>query len=126
MTAPDSDPASYVAAVLILYVELPETPLRASVQDQWQARRLYNRGVPVRVVESALLLASLRRLVRPADGPPLSPIRSLAYFLPIIDELLSHPPPDNYLDYLRLKLRCVAEEKGASAEVQKKTFPDDR
>ena len=38
--APDSDPASYVAAVLILYVELPETPLRASVQDQWQARRV--------------------------------------------------------------------------------------
>ena len=79
---PDSDPATYVAAVLILYVELPETPLRASVQDQWQARRLHDRGVPLRVVESALLLASVRRMVRPADGPPLSPIRSLAYFQP--------------------------------------------
>ena len=124
--APDSDPASYVAAVLILYVELPETPLRASVQDQWQARRLCDRGVPLHVVESALLLASLRRLVRPADGPPLSPIRSLAYFLPVIDELLSHPAPDNYLEYLRLKLRRLAGEKNASAEVQKKTFPDDR
>ena len=123
---PDSDPATYVAAVLILYVELPETPLRASVQDQWQARRLYDRSVPLRVVESALLLASLRRLVRPADGPPLSPIRSLAYFLPVIDELLSHPPPDNYLEYLRLKLRCIGGEKSASAEVQKKTFSDDR
>ena len=124
--APDSDPAGYVAAVLILYVELPETPLRASVQDQWQARRLCDRGVPLRVVESALLLASLRRLVRPADGPPLSPIRSLAYFLPVIDELLSHPAPDNYLEYLRLKLHRLAGEKSASAEVQKKTFPDDR
>jgi hypothetical protein len=124
--APDSDPAGYVAAVLILYVELPETPLRASVQDQWQARRLCDRSVPLRVVESALLLASLRRLVRPADGPPLSPIRSLAYFLPVIDELLSHPAPDNYLEYLRLKLRRLAGEKNASAEVQKKTFPDDR
>jgi hypothetical protein len=123
---PDSDTASYVAAVLILYVELPETPLRASVQDQWQARRLYDRSVPLRVVESALLLASLRRLVRPADGPPLSPIRSLAYFLPVIDELLSHPPPENYLEYLRLKLRRITEEKGGSAEVQKKTFSDDR
>ena len=38
--SPDSDPASYVAAVLILYVELPDTPMRASVQDQWQARLL--------------------------------------------------------------------------------------
>ena len=120
---PDSDPATYVAAVLVLYVELPETSLRASVQDQWQARRLYDRGVPLRVVECALLLASLRRLVRPADGPPLSPIRSMAYFQPIIDELLSHPPPDNYLEYLRLKLRRMA---AGSAEVQKRTLSDDR
>src|ERR1022692_275532 len=123
---PNSDPATYVAAVLILYVDLPETPLRASVQDQWQARRLHDRGVSLRVVESALLLASLRRLVRPADGPPLSPIRSLAYFLPVIDELMSHPAPDNYLEYLRLKLRRLAGEKSASAKVQKRTFSDDR
>ena len=123
---PDSDPASYVAAVLILYLELPETPMRASIQDQWQARRLYDRGVPLRVVESAFLLASLRRLIRPTDGPPLSPIRSLAYFLPVIDELLAHPTPQNYLEYLRLKLRRLAEERGTSAEVQKKAFPDDR
>jgi hypothetical protein len=63
----DSDPESYVAAVLMLYVDLPETPLRASVQDQWQAQRLHNRGISLRLVESALLLGSLRRLVRPAD-----------------------------------------------------------
>ena len=89
--ATDSDPAT----VLILYVELPETPMRASVQDQWQTRRLHDRGVPLRVVESAFLLASLRRLARHSDGPPLPPIRSLAYFLPVIDELLTHPAPDN-------------------------------
>ena len=124
--APESDPATYVAAVLLLYVELPETPLRASAQDQWQARRLHDRGVALRVVESALLLASLRRLIRPADVPPLPLIRSLAYFLPVIDELLSHPVPDNYVEYLRLKLRRIAEERTASAEVQKKTFSDDR
>jgi hypothetical protein len=125
-SVPDSDPASYVAAVLILYVELPETPIRASVQDQWQARRLYDRGVPLRVVESALLLASLRRLIRPADGPPLSPVRSLAYFLPVIDELLAHPASDNYLEYLRLKICRIAEQRGTPAKVQKKTFSDDR
>lgn len=117
---PDSDPASYLAAVLILYVELPETPMRASVQDQWQARRLQDRGVPSRVVETAFLLASLRRLIRPADGPPLSPIRSLAYFLPVIDELLAHPAPDSYLEYLRLKLRRLA---GQRDYVHKKAFP---
>ena len=82
---------------------------------------------PLRVVESALLLASLRRLDAARRWRhALSPIRSLAYFLPVIDELLSHPAPDNYLEYLRLKLHRLAGEKGASAEVQKKTFSDDR
>jgi hypothetical protein len=99
---------------------------RASVQDQGQARRIYDRGVPLRAVESAFLLASLRRQGRSADGPPLSPIRSFAYFQPVIDELISHPPPDNYLDYLRLKLNQFGGEKNASAKVQKKTFSDDR
>ena len=124
--APDADPATYTAAVLLLYVDLPDTPLRPSVQDQWQARRLYDRGVPLRLVETALLLASLRRLVRPADVPPLPPVRSLAYFLPVIDELQSHPPPDNYLEYLRLKLRQFAKDKGGPADVQKNTFSEDR
>jgi len=122
----ESDPGSYVAAVLILYVDLPETPLRASVQDQWQARRLHDRGIPLRLVESALLLGSLRRLTRPSNLPPLTPIRSLAYFQPLIDELLAHPAPDQYLDYLRLKMRHIAGEKPIPADVQKNTFSDDR
>ena len=40
----------------------------------------------------------------------------------MIAELLSHPVPDTYVQYLRLKLRRVAAEKATSAEVQKKTF----
>jgi len=124
MTASASDPTPYVAAVILLYVELPETPLSASFQDHRQARRLHDRGVPLQIVESALLLASLRRLVRPADLPPLTPIRSLAYFQPVIDELLVHPMPDNYLEYLRLKLDRIA--KRSATPIQKNTLPDDR
>jgi hypothetical protein len=123
---PGGDAATYIAAVLLLYVELPDTPLRAGVQDQRQARRLHERGIPLRLVESAMLLASLRRLVRPVDVPPLPPIRSLAYFLPVIDELLAHPVPDSYLEYLRLKLRRMAGEQISPADVQKNTFSDDR
>jgi hypothetical protein len=106
------------------YVELPETPLSASLQDHRQARRLHDRGIPLRIVESALLLGSLRRLIRPADLPPLPPIRSLAYFQPVIDELLVHPMPDNYLEYLRLKLNRFAAR--AISPVQKNTFSEDR
>jgi hypothetical protein len=99
--------------------------LRASIQDRAQAQRLHDRGVPLRLVESALLLGSLRRLMRPAGVPLLTPIHSLAYFLPVIEELLDHPPPDTYLEHLRLKLRRIAEEKSVPADVQKKTFSED-
>src|SRR6266478_147079 len=107
----DPDTASYVTAVLTLYLGLPETPLRADAQDQRLARQLHERGVPLRVVKSAFLLASLRRLLRPADVPALSPIRSLAYFQPVIEELLSNPAPEDYVEYLRLKLQQLAESK---------------
>ena len=70
------------------------------------------------------MLASLRRLIRPADRPPLPPIRSLAYFQPVITELQQQTLPDGYLDYLRLKL-CSAI-KATPADVQKNTFSDDR
>jgi hypothetical protein len=124
LSQPESNPALYVSTVLMLYVDLPDTPLRASAQDQWLARKLYEQAVPLTVVESALLLASLRRLVRPTDLPPLPPIRSLAYFQPVIAELQQQPLPAGYIDYLRLKLQTLG--KIVPAEVQKNTFPGDR
>ena len=122
---PNSDPALYVAAVLTLYVDLPDTPLRASVLDQRQARLWFDRGVPLEVVETALLMACIRRTVRPADVPPLPRVRSLAYFQPVIEELQKHPAPAGYLQYLRLKLRRGTDNP-TPAEVQKSTFSDDR
>jgi hypothetical protein len=123
-SASESDSTAYVAAVVMAYVELPETPLSANLQDHRQAQRLHDRDIPLRIVESALLLGSLRRLIRPAELPPLPPIRSLAYFQPVIDELLVHPMPDNYLDYLRIKLNRFASR--SASPVQKNTFPGDR
>jgi hypothetical protein len=122
---PNSNSVLYVSTVLTLYVDLPDTPLRASVPDQRQARTWFDRGVPLSVVETALLLACLRRTARPPDAPPLPRIRSLAYFQPVIDELLEHPTPGGYLEYLRLKLRSVVDNPGP-AKVQKTTLSDDR
>ncbi|MGI8744139.1 MAG: hypothetical protein ACR2NN_16510 [Bryobacteraceae bacterium] len=120
---PAAEPA-YIAAVLLLYVDLPDTPLRFSPPDQYLARKLHEQGVPLSLVESALLLASLRRLIRPTDLPPLPPIRSLAYFQPVIGELRQQPLPDGYLGYLRLKLNNAAQ--ALPTHVQKTTFSDDR
>ena len=122
---PGSNPALYTSTVLTLYVDLPDTPLRASIQDQRHAKRLFETGVPLPLVETALLLGSLRRLGRPSDLRPLPRIRSLAYFQPVIEELQDHPAPNGYLHYLRLKLRAVID-KAPPARFQKSTFSDDR
>jgi hypothetical protein len=122
---PNTNPALYVNAVLTLYVDLPDTPLRASVPDQRQARTWFDRGVSLPVIETALLLAHLRRTTRPADMPALPRIRSLAYFQPVVEELLENPAPDGYLAYLRIKLRHIVDHP-MPAKVQKSTFSDDR
>ena len=99
--------------------------LQRAGQRQLPSVILLRSGPYGRIAESALLLASLRRLLRPADLPPLSPIRSLAYFQPVVDELRVHPMPAHYLDYLRLKLNRIPAG-AAPAQVQKTTFSDDR
>jgi hypothetical protein len=100
--------AAFVAQVLMLYVDLPDTPLRPSATDQSLARKLFVETVPLPLIESALLLGTLRRLNRAPDLPPLPKIRSLAYFVPVIEELKLQPLPEGYLDYLRLKLRRLS------------------
>lgn len=109
MTAAGAEPSAYVATVLTLYLDLPDTPLRPSPVDQSLASRLHQQAVPLPLVESALLLATLRRLSRPSELPPLPKIRSLAYFLPLIAELQQQSLSDGYLDYLRLKLRKLSQ-----------------
>ncbi len=108
------DRSEYLATVLSMYLEMPETPLRAGPNDRERAGDLYQRYVPLTIVESAFLLGSLRRLGRPPQSPRLSPIRSLAYFMPVIEELLANPFPEGYLDYLRHKLRKLTAQSPQS------------
>jgi hypothetical protein len=56
------------------------------------------------VIENALVLAATRRLVRPTGAPPLGTIRSLAYFLPVIEEVRELRVSQDYFRYLRHKL----------------------
>jgi hypothetical protein len=95
------EPELYVSAVLRLYLELPDAPPRARPYDRRLARQLNEQGVDLALVETALLLATARRSKRSPSAAPLGPIRSLYYFLPVIEELRRQPPPEGYLAYLR-------------------------
>ena len=107
---------AYQTAAIAFYLASPDTPRRASAHDRSVAQRLFEQGIPLPVIESALLLATLRRRSRPTDATPLSPIRSLAYFLPVIAELQQQPLPDGYLDYLRRKMAAIAKPLPARAQ----------
>jgi hypothetical protein len=124
VNAVGSEEAVYIAFVLTLYADLPDTPTRPSPMDQSLARKLHQEAIPLALVESACLLATLRRLARAPDLPPLPKIRSLAYFLPVIAELQQQPLPAGYLDYLRLKVRTLSSDSRLG--VKKSTLLDER
>jgi hypothetical protein len=105
-----------VTAVLTLYAGLPDTLSRPNPAGRSVARNLHRQPVPLPLVESALLLGTLRRLARPSELPPLPKIRSLAYFLPVIAELQQKPLPAGYLDYLRLKLQRLTQPSASCPE----------
>jgi|SRR5581483_3584362 len=99
------DQGEYVRRVLETYRATPGTCGAARSPDRLLAAQLYERGVPFESVENALTLAAARRLIRPADAPPLAPVRSLAYFLPVIDEVLKLTIGPDYFRYLRHKIQ---------------------
>jgi hypothetical protein len=98
----------YVRQVLEAYRKTPGTMGTVRRADRMLAAQLYQRGLSVKVVENALVLAATRRLIRPTDAPPLGTVRSLAYFLPVIEEVLESRVSPNYFDYLRHKLARIA------------------
>jgi hypothetical protein len=98
----------YTRRVLEAYRKTPGTMGTVRRPDRVLAAQLYQRGVSVSVIENALVLAGTRRLMRPADAPPLGTIRSLAYFLPVIEEVLELRVSPDYFQYLRLKLGRIA------------------
>ena len=97
------DQTQYVSRILARYRALPGTLQRVLRDDRHTARDLHQRNVPISIVENAFTLVIARR-ARPPDAKPLDPIRTLRYILPVIEELLSHPPAPGYLRYLEVRL----------------------
>jgi len=93
----------YVWAVLDLYVQLPDTLPPAGLRDRTLAEHFFDRQIPIDIVEAALVLGSARRIFR---CPAPAPIRSLAYFESIVDELLAPPSPAADGRFWRFKMRC--------------------
>ena len=95
----------YVRQVLEAYRNTPGTCGHVRQPDRLLAIELFQRGVPLEKIENALVLAAVRRMIRPADAPPLAVVRSLAYFKPVIEEVLEMKVSEEYFLYVRQKLQ---------------------
>lgn len=88
----------YVRRLLQAYRELPDASGRVRAADRQLAARLFRDQVPLQLVTAAFQLALARRHARPPGEPPLNAIRSLHYFLPVLEEVRALDP--GYLDYV--------------------------
>ena len=98
----------YIDQVLSAYRQSPGTTGTIRRPDRLLAAQLQERGVPLMAVENALVLAAARRMIRPTGAPSLGTIRSLAYFLPVIEEVLSLRVGPDYFQYVRQRLERLA------------------
>ncbi len=105
------DQRDYVRRLLEAYRATPGTSGAVRRPDRVLAAQLYARGVPLEALENAFVLAATRRMIRPAGAAPLGTIRSLAYFSPVIEEVLQLQVGPEYFQYLRHKL-----QRGALAQ----------
>jgi hypothetical protein len=102
---------AYVNAVVTNYVRLPGTPLHASRGDRQFAGILYDRRVPLRAVYAGFVLAVARRELRSPAMPRFPAIRTLRFFLGVVDEILETRPDNAYIEYLAAKIKPFVAKK---------------
>ena len=107
--------ADFVLQVIALYRRLAGNHVRPRRTDRELAAAWHHRGMTLASIEGAMLLALARRTVRPPEAPLLPPIRSLHYFIPLLEEVTARPLADHYLAYLRAQLAGVLADPDPGA-----------
>jgi hypothetical protein len=90
---------AYIARIVRLYLDDPDTPAVPSTADWDIAADLFDRGIPIGVIRLAFKLALIRRRRR-SSTEPLPPIRSLAYFRAVVFNLSAEETDPAYVEYI--------------------------
>ena len=104
------DRSQYVQRLLDAYCRTPTCAGRVRREDRRLAHRLYDQRIPLPLIEAAFSLTAMRRLYRPFEAIPLTPVRSLHYFLPTLDEIRQQAIDPRYIDYAHWKVRNAEQE----------------
>ena len=99
---------TYVESVRTCFLSLGCGSGEFGATDAADARNLQRRGIPLVVVEEAMLIGACRKYSSWFEGNALEPIRSLRYFDPLIAEIQKEPLPSGYPAYLREKIKKLA------------------
>ncbi len=90
---------AYVARVVRLYLDDPDTPAVPNKADWDIAADLLERNVSIETIQLAFKLALIRRR-RQSSNEPLPPIRSLAYFRAVALNLSAEETEPAYVEYV--------------------------
>lgn len=104
-----SEQKAYVESVRKCFLALGCGSGKFGAAETMAARDLQRRGVPLTVIEEAMLMGACRKYMSWFEGRALEPIRNLTYFEPLIAEAQDKPFPPGYSAYLRKKVSRFAE-----------------
>jgi hypothetical protein len=106
-SAPD-DGESYVNSVRRLFTTLSCTSGRFGPSEERVAEDFARKGLPLQVIEDAILVGACRKYVSWLNSGPSAPIASLHYFEAIIEEVQDRPFPPGYREYMRGQVEKLA------------------
>jgi hypothetical protein len=102
--------SGFVGEVRTRLLKYPIVSSAFGAADEKLARELFRNGVSLEQVERALLLGLSRKYVSSLSSLSASPIYSLSYFLPLLDEVAQTETSDRYWEYLRRRLEDLNAE----------------
>ena len=97
-------PDAYISTIRKTFLGLGCTRQMFSPTDAEMALALKKRGVPLEVVQDALLMGACRKYVSWLNGGPHEPIGSLKYFEAVISEVSRAKLPEGYRGYMEIKV----------------------
>lgn len=96
---------SYVASVREYFLALGCGSGKFGSAEVAAAQDLYRRGIPLGVIQDAMLMGACRKYTSWFEGRAPEPIGTLAYFESLIAEVQEKPFPPGYSAYLREKVK---------------------
>jgi hypothetical protein len=119
---------AYVESVRRFFLALGCGSGKFGAAEAAAAINMHRRGIPLTVIEQAMLMGACRKYTSWLQGRALEPIRSLSFFEPLIAEVQEKPLPPGYSAYLSNKLKQLGEawieSMESGDEARKGGYPD--